>query len=123
MASERRHTEVRDLLQRLVACDTSNPPGHETQAGAIVEAYLLAAGLECERVAKDPQRANLIARLPGRDGGPSLAFRGHSDVVRATRGEWSVEPFAGIERDGAIWGRRHRVALAALAREGFQRPP
>jgi hypothetical protein len=36
-------SEVRDLLQRLVACDTSNPPGRETQAVAIVEAYLLDA--------------------------------------------------------------------------------
>jgi acetylornithine deacetylase/succinyl-diaminopimelate desuccinylase-like protein len=85
---------VRDLLRRLVACDTSNPPGHETQAVAIVEAYLLDAGLECERVAKDPDRANLLARLPGQGTGPSLAFLGHSDVVRATREEWSQEPFA-----------------------------
>jgi acetylornithine deacetylase/succinyl-diaminopimelate desuccinylase-like protein len=122
--------EVRELLRRLVACDTSNPPGHETQAVAIVEAYLRAAGLECERVAKDPDRANLIARLPGEGTGPSLAFLGHSDVVRATREEWSEEPFAGIERDGAIWGRgtvdmkcqvaATAVALAALAREGFR---
>src|SRR3954467_6597863 len=126
----RTRSEVVDLLRRLVACDTSNPPGRETQAVAIVEAYLRAAGLECERVAKDPERANLIARLPGRGSGPSLAFLGHSDVVRATRAEWSQEPFAGIERDGAIWGRgtvdmkcqvaATAVALAALAREGFR---
>src|SRR4051812_49301933 len=121
--------EARDLLRRLVACDTSNPPGRETQAAAILEDYLQAAGLECERVTKDPDRTNLVVRLRGTGGGPSLAFLGHLDVVVARREEWSVEPFAAIERDGAIWGRgtvdmkcqvaATAVALAALAREGF----
>src|SRR4051812_7668405 len=122
--------EASELLRRLVACDTSNPPGRETQAVAVLEDYLQPAGVECERVAKEPERANLIARLPGRGTGPSLAFLGHLDVVVAQRDEWSVEPFAGIQRDGAIWGRgtidmkcqvaATAVALATLAREGFQ---
>src|SRR5215203_1823779 len=122
--------EARDLLRRLVACDTSNPPGRETHAVAILEDHLLAAGLECERVAKDPDRANLLVRLRGDGSGPSLAFLGHLDVVVARREEWSIEPFAAIERDGAIWGRgtvdmkcqvaATAVALATLAREGFR---
>src|SRR3954467_10739439 len=122
--------EVVELLRRLVACDTSNPPGRETAAVAILEEYLLAAGLECERVAKDRDRANLLVRLRGDGTGPSLAFLGHLDVVVAHREEWSVEPFAGVERDGAIWGRgavdmkcqvaATTVALASLARSGFE---
>src|SRR3954447_26865921 len=122
--------EARDLLRRLVACDTSNPPGRETQAAAILEDYLQAAGLECERVTKDPDRTTLVVRLRGTGGGPSLFFLGHLDVVVARREEWSVEPFAAIERDGAIWGRgtvdmkcqvaATAVALATLAREGFK---
>src|SRR5215218_6909854 len=121
--------EVTQLLQRLVACDTSNPPGREAQAAAILEDFLGAAGIECERVAKDPERPNLLATLPGRGGGPSLAFLGHLDVVQARRQDWSVEPFAGVERDGAIWGRgtvdmkcqvaATAVALATLAGDGF----
>jgi acetylornithine deacetylase/succinyl-diaminopimelate desuccinylase-like protein len=123
--------EVAALLRRLVGCDTSNPPGRETQAAAILEEYLGAAGgLHCERVAKDEARTNLLVRLPGTGTGPSLAFLGHLDVVPARREDWSVEPFAGIERDGVIWGRgavdmkcqvaATAVALATLAREGFQ---
>ena len=123
------HAEAAVLLQRLIACDTSNPPGREAQAAAIIEGYLRPLGLECERVAKDPERPNLVVRLPG-SGGPSLAFLGHLDVVQARREDWSVEPFAGIERDGAIWGRgaidmkcqvaAAAVALATLARERFR---
>jgi acetylornithine deacetylase/succinyl-diaminopimelate desuccinylase-like protein len=124
-----RRDEVARLLQRLVACDTSNPPGREAQAAAILEEYLGQAGIECERVAKDAERPNLLATLSGRGDGPSLAFLGHLDVVQARRQDWSVEPFAGIERDAAIWGRgtvdmkcqvaATAVALATLARDGF----
>jgi acetylornithine deacetylase/succinyl-diaminopimelate desuccinylase-like protein len=122
--------EVADLLRRLIMCDTSNPPGHETQAAAVIEDYAEAAGLRCRRIAKDPDRANLLVTLPGRGDGPTLGFLGHFDVVSTRREDWSVDPFAAIERDGVIWGRgtvdmkcqvaATTVALAALAREGFR---
>ena len=86
------HEEAKTLLQRLIACDTSNPPGREAQAAAMLEAYLEPFGIECERVAKDPERPNLLARLRGRGDGPSLAFLGHLDVVQARRQDWTVEP-------------------------------
>jgi len=109
--------------------DTSNPPGRETQAAALLEDYLSAAGLAGERVAKDADRTNLVVRLGGAGTGPSLAFLGHLDVVVARRGDWSVEPFAGTQRDDAMWGRgaadmkcqvaATAVAPATPAREGF----
>lgn len=120
--------DVVPLLRRLVACDTSNPPGNEAQAAAIVEDYAAQFGFECERVAKDPARPNLVVRLRGRAAGPSLAFLGHLDVVKARREDWNVEPFAGVLREGAVWGRGAvdmkcqvaavTVALATLAAEG-----
>src|SRR3982750_4665376 len=127
--TDRPRDEVTQLLRRLVPCDTSTPPGREAQAAAILEAYLEPFGIECERVAKDPERPNLLDRLRGRGDGPSLAFLGHLAVVQARRQDWTVEPFAAVERDGAIWGRGSvdmkcqvaatAVALATLAREGF----
>jgi acetylornithine deacetylase/succinyl-diaminopimelate desuccinylase-like protein len=119
--------EVADLLKRLIACDTSNPPGRETQAAALLSDYLSSAGVRSELVARQPERANLVARLPG-GSGPTLMFLGHTDVVPADQRGWSVAPFAGIERDAAIWGRGAvdmkgqlaavAVALAQLARSG-----
>src|SRR5215212_6404165 len=88
--------EVAALLRRLISCDTSNPPGHETQAAAMLEDHLTAAGLRCERIVKDEARANLLVTLPGTGTGPSLGFLGHLDVVPARREDWSVEPFAAI---------------------------
>jgi acetylornithine deacetylase/succinyl-diaminopimelate desuccinylase-like protein len=121
--------EVTELLQRLIRIDTTNPPGNETAAAELLREYLEANGLACELIAKVPERANLVARLPGGDG-PSLLFLGHTDVVLADPAEWSVPPFSGELRDGQVWGRgaldmkgevaANAVAIASLAREGFR---
>ena len=117
--------EVTDLLQRLIRVDTTNPPGNETAAAELLRDYLEANGIECELIARVPERANLVARIPGGDG-PSLLFLGHTDVVLADPAEWSVPPFSGELRDGHGLGprrarheepgrgerRRHRVARA-----------
>jgi acetylornithine deacetylase/succinyl-diaminopimelate desuccinylase-like protein len=121
--------EVTDLLQRLIQVDTTNPPGNETAAAELLRDYLEANGVECELIAKVPERANLVARLKGGDG-PSLLLLGHTDVVLADPAEWSVPPFSGELKDGMVWGRgaldmksevaANAVAIASLAREGFK---
>jgi acetylornithine deacetylase/succinyl-diaminopimelate desuccinylase-like protein len=122
---------VTELLRRLIAVDTSNPPGDETAAAALVADLLQSAGVETEIVAKEPARGNLVARLPG-GGGPSLMFLCHLDVAPAKADEWDVHPFAGIARDGWIHGRgavdmKCQVAAVAtaLAQLGCERvtPP
>jgi acetylornithine deacetylase/succinyl-diaminopimelate desuccinylase-like protein len=120
--------EVTDLLQRLIRVDTTNPPGNETAAAGLLREYLEASGVACELIAKVPERANLVARLPGGDG-PSLLLLAHTDVVLADPVEWSVPPFSGELREGEVWGRgaldmkgqvaASAVAIASLAREGF----
>ena len=122
-------SDVVDLLRNLIRVDTSNPPGRETPAAIVVRDYLSAAGLDAELVAKDPERANVVARLRGGDG-PTLAFLGHLDVVPARRERWSVDPFGAELRDGEVWGRgavdmkcwvaASCAALASLARDGFE---
>jgi acetylornithine deacetylase/succinyl-diaminopimelate desuccinylase-like protein len=121
--------EVTDLLQRLIRVDTTNPPGNETAAAELLREYLEASGLACELIAKVPERANLVARLPGGDG-PTLLLLAHTDVVLADPAEWTVPPFSGELRDGEVWGRgaldmkgqvaASAVAIASLAREGFR---
>ncbi len=121
--------EVTDLLQRLIRVDTTNPPGNETAAAELLRDYLAANGVESELIAKVPERANLVARIPGGDG-PTLLLLCHTDVVLADPAEWSVPPFSGELRDGEVWGRgaldmksqvaANAVAMASLAREGFK---
>jgi acetylornithine deacetylase/succinyl-diaminopimelate desuccinylase-like protein len=123
--------ETTALLRDLLRVDTTNPPGHETAAATLLRDYLEASGVHCELVTRDPDRANLIARIPGTGDGPSLALLGHTDVVPADPAGWTHPPFAGhLDGDGYVWGRgaidmknetaSRAVALAVLARSGFR---
>jgi acetylornithine deacetylase/succinyl-diaminopimelate desuccinylase-like protein len=122
--------EVTELLQELIRVDTTNPPGNETPAAELLRDYLEDSGVECELYAKIPERANLVARIPGRGDGPKLLFLSHTDVVLADPAEWAADPFGGELRDGEVWGRgaldmkgqvaAEAVAIASLAREGFE---
>ena len=119
--------EVTALLQALLRADTVNPPGNETRAALVLQDYLASNGIESRLVARGPERANLIARLPGGDG-PSLGFLCHTDTVVADPSEWQRDPWSGDLVDGEVWGRgaldmksqvaAGAVALASLAREG-----
>jgi acetylornithine deacetylase/succinyl-diaminopimelate desuccinylase-like protein len=110
--------EATDLLARLIRV-----------AAELLRDYLEANGVACELYARVPERANLVARIPGGDG-PTLLLLSHTDVVLADAAEWSVPPFAGEVRDDVVWGRgaldmksqvaAEAVAVASLAREGFR---
>ena len=121
--------EAVTLLRDLIRIDTSNPPGGETPAAEYLAEYLTANGVACELVARDPSRANVIARVPGQGGGPSLMLLGHTDVVPAAARGWRHPPFGGVlDDEGWVWGRgaldmknevaTRAVAMAEIARTG-----
>jgi acetylornithine deacetylase/succinyl-diaminopimelate desuccinylase-like protein len=122
--------EVVGLLQDLIRLNTVNPPGNETVAAELLRDYLEPFGVECELYARIPERANLVGRIRGRGDGPRLLLLSHTDTVLADPAEWSVDPWSGELRDGHVWGRgaldmknqvaANAVAIASLAREGFQ---
>ncbi|HXB15916.1 MAG TPA: M20/M25/M40 family metallo-hydrolase [Solirubrobacteraceae bacterium] len=93
-----------ELLAHLLRFDTSNPPGNERACIDWVRGLLDELGCEVKVLAAEPERPNLIARLPGEGSSPPLLLQGHVDVV-AARGSWSHPPFAGEQHDGYIWGR------------------
>ncbi len=123
--------EVTGLLQELLRLDTVNPPGNETRAATLLRSYLETCDVACESIAKDPDRANLVARLPGGDG-PTLLLMAHTDTVVADPEEWTRDPWSGDLVDGEVWGRgaldmkghvaAAAVAFASLAREGARLP-
>ncbi len=93
------------LLQKLVQFDTTNPPGNEAECIAYIQQLLAQAEVETRILAKTPERPNLIARLPGRGNAAPLLLYGHVDVVTAQDQTWQHPPFAGIQKDGYLWGR------------------
>jgi acetylornithine deacetylase/succinyl-diaminopimelate desuccinylase-like protein len=94
-----------ELLQRLIQFDTTNPPGNETDCIAYIDTMLKKAGFETTRLAKDPNRPNLITRLKGQGSAPPLLLYGHVDVVTTAGQKWTHPPFAGKLVDSFIWGR------------------
>ena len=130
MATVTLREEASDLLQRLIRLDTVNPPGNETLAAELLRDYLAESGVAADLYAKVPERANLVARIPGRGEGPRLLLLSHTDTVLADAAEWQHDPWSGELRDGEIWGRgaldmkgqvaANAVAIASLAREGFE---
>ncbi|MBS1674892.1 MAG: M20/M25/M40 family metallo-hydrolase [Actinobacteria bacterium] len=102
--------EVARIAADLIRFDTSNYGGGdakgEREAAEYVGEYLSALGLVPEYYEPIPRRTNVMARVPGRDRSrPALVVHGHLDVVPAMADDWSVDPFAGVVRDGMLWGR------------------
>jgi acetylornithine deacetylase/succinyl-diaminopimelate desuccinylase-like protein len=99
------HTRPAELLRNLIRFDTTNPPGNERACISYLEGLVSGAGIESVIRARDPERPNLIARLPGRGVAAPLLLQGHVDVVSTAGQRWSHPPFDAVEADGCIWGR------------------
>src|SRR6185503_9360648 len=52
-----------------------------------------------------PGKAVLVARLKGDGSKRPLLLAAHADVVGGEREKWTVDPFAGLIRDGYVFGR------------------
>jgi acetylornithine deacetylase/succinyl-diaminopimelate desuccinylase-like protein len=130
MATATLRDEAVELLRALIRLDTVNPPGNETAAAELLREYLEESGVECGLYARRPERANLVARIPGSGRGPRLALLSHTDTVLADADEWKRDPWSGDLLEDEVWGRgaldmkgqvaAGAVAIASLAREGFR---
>jgi acetylornithine deacetylase/succinyl-diaminopimelate desuccinylase-like protein len=102
-------SDVVGFAADLIRFDTTNRgggDGRERPAAEYVAARLAEAGLEPVLLESGPGRANVVARVAGREpGAPALLAHGHLDVVPADPASWTVPPFAGEIRDGVLWGR------------------
>jgi acetylornithine deacetylase/succinyl-diaminopimelate desuccinylase-like protein len=122
--------EAVELLGELIRINTVNPPGNEEPAQGLLAARLGEAGVECELLAAEAGRPNLIASLPGQSEGPTLAMLGHVDTVPADPSEWSFDPWAGDVVDGMVRGRGAQdmkdqvaaevAAVCTLGRDGWR---
>jgi len=126
--------EAVEVTRALIRLDTTNygKRGSETLAAEYLRDYLTDAGVDAELVAREPDRANIVARIPGTDpDAPSLAFVGHTDVVPTEGQDWTHPPFEAVVDDGGfLYGRgaidmknevaARAVAMAHLARDGFR---
>ena len=127
-----RREELVALTLDLVRLPTVNPPGR----GYRELCELLAARLRRRGFAIDLVRAegalgdsdryprwNLVARREGAGPGDCVHFNSHSDVVAPGEG-WTLDPFAGVVREGRVYGRgacdmKGGLAASVVAAEAF----
>ncbi len=106
------------LLQRLVQIPSPNPPGDTRDMANFVAEQMRAIGCEVRQPApaKKKQALNTIATLG--TGEPRIMLHAHIDTVpiaKAERQSWSVDPYAGEVRDGALYGKGSIDDKAVLA--------
>jgi len=97
--------ETTELLSALIRIDTSNPPGNESAVAAFLDDYFRRHGLQGEIVGEPAKRRGFVATLTGTRPGRRLVLMAHEDVVPAAAEHWTEPPFAGVVKDGYIWGR------------------
>jgi succinyl-diaminopimelate desuccinylase len=112
-AIDERREELVDLARRLIRFPTVNPPGEAYQPCAeFIGERLGRRGftIHTVRATGTPgdsdryPRINVIARREGAVAGPCVHFNSHIDVVQTGSG-WTMDPFAGVVKDGKVFGR------------------
>ena len=105
-----------DLLKRLVAADSTNPPGGEAAVVAVLAGHLRSHGLRVNVDYVLRGRPNMSTALGG-GRGPTLLLSAHTDTMPAGPG-WSRPAFSGVVEDGVLYGRGAcdtKGGLAAMA--------
>lgn len=94
------------LLAEVIRIDTSNPPGNEAKLAAFLKTKFEPLGLQIDIVpTPNPAKAHFIARLKGDGSKKPILLAAHADVVGVEREKWSLDPFAGVVKDGYVFGR------------------
>ena len=114
-----------ELLKKLVAADTTNPPGNESRGVRIVAERLKSAGIQASVIPFAPGRENLVARINSSSSKKSqkkpLLLLAHLDVVPSQGQPWTTSPHL-MTRQGNFWVGRgvfDDLGMAAIATEVF----
>ncbi len=98
-------TDPVPIAQALIRCPSVTPA--DEGALDVVQRLLEPLGFGCERLVFGPEDYrvdNLFARRGGT--GPHFCYCGHTDVVPpGDVAAWADDPFAGVVREGVLYGR------------------
>jgi acetylornithine deacetylase/succinyl-diaminopimelate desuccinylase-like protein len=97
--------ETLQHFQTIVRMDTSDPPGREIELTEYLVSVLEQEGIDVDVYSLNPDRPNVVARLPGNGSKRPLLLMAHQDTVNVDATKWIFPPFS-AERDGGyIYGR------------------
>ncbi|HLW58809.1 MAG TPA: M20 family metallopeptidase [bacterium] len=93
------------LLAECVRAESVNPPGNEERVTSLLSRRFEREGLPVELHRLSPGRANLVARLRGSGGGPTLVLSGHTDTVPPGEAPWQHGPWSADLAGDRLYGR------------------
>lgn len=105
MLTNEEKKEALELLQDLLRCNTTNPPGNESVLAEQIKAWLGREGIEATIEEFEPQRGNLFFCVPGKQADKKLMATGHLDTVPPGSRAWQHDPYGAEIEDGVIYGR------------------
>jgi len=95
-----------ELLGEIIKVDSSNPPGKNARIGELLATRMKPLGFDIQIVpTPDAGKSHFFARLKGDGSRRPILIAAHGDVVGVERDKWSVDPFAGVIKDGRVYGR------------------
>ena len=97
--------ETLALLQTLIRFNTTNPPGNELPLAQYLHELFTREGIESRVLIPADNRAAVVARISGNGSQRPVMLLAHMDVVGVEAEKWSCDPFAGVIRDGYVYGR------------------
>jgi acetylornithine deacetylase/succinyl-diaminopimelate desuccinylase-like protein len=92
-------------LQDYIRIQTVNPPGNEIEGATFFKRIFDAETIPCQVFEPLPGRGSILATSKGNGKKKPILLLSHIDVVPVEKERWSVDPFAGIIRDGYLYGR------------------
>lgn len=106
LTSQVQKDQALKLLSDVIGITTVNPDGDEKVLANFIASYLEGTGcfIEIEEFAEG--RANVIAKLKGRESGNALMLNGHLDTVPFGNLEgWETPPNKATVKNGILYGR------------------
>jgi len=97
--------EATRYLQEYIRIQTVNPPGNEIEGVKFFKKIFEKESIPYEIFEPSPGRGSILATLKGNGKQKSVLLLSHIDVVPAEKGRWEVDPFAGVIKDGYLYGR------------------
>ena len=117
-----------EFLKKLIRVPSDNPPGHCAPHAETAATILESLGFTVERHPVPQELAvrhgmksvtNLVVRERfGSGRGPVIALNAHGDTVPPGEG-WSVDPYGGGEKNGAVYGRGAAVSKSDFVTYAF----
>jgi len=104
-----------EMTKKLLAFNTINPPGNESQCAHFIGKLLEEGGFDVSYHEFAEKRTSLMARKMFNSDKLPICFSGHMDMVPLGLAEWTRDPFDGEQDGDKVYGRGSSDMKGGLA--------